>query len=271
MHPEAKIPADVRQEKGRELVSLCLERERKKAQKRATKNLGKYHMVRFVERQKSEKKLKQLRKMLILEQDSRRRRVRPAQEHAANQDSDNEMDTDEGAVLPDPKELELEEQIKRTETDLNYAIYTPLGEKYISLFPSNGKEKIAGMSRIAKSMLTSGEEAEVRRLKDDTIIRNNTGERPPMWYRVQECMQNGTLEQLRDGKLTAAPVTLPEVGDKEEALQRAGDIPDWLDDDGRIAPEDLNSEEDIEEDSGESTDDETVTKGGGFFLGRKRV
>jgi hypothetical protein len=127
------------------------------------------------------------------------------------------------------------------------------------------------MSHIAKSMLTPDEEAEVRRLKDDSIIRNSTGERPPMWYRVQECMQNGTLEQLRDGKLTTAPVTLPEVGGKEEALQRAGDAPDWLDDDGRIAPEDLDSEEDMEEDSGESSDEETITKGGGFFLGRARV
>jgi len=133
---QAKIPADVRQEKGRELASLCLERKGRKLRERATKNLGKYHMVQIVERQKSEKKLKQLRKMLILEQDSRRRKVRRAQGHAANQASDNEMDTDKGGcLLPDPRELELEDRSSKQKPDLNYAIYAPLGEKYISLFP----------------------------------------------------------------------------------------------------------------------------------------
>lgn len=258
-HPSSRMPADVRQEKGRELASLVLERERKKSQQRATKNLGKYHMVRFVERQKCERKLKQLRKMLTVEQDSRRRRIREVEEGLCKQESDSDMDTDVGAILPDPKELQLERQIKQTEIDLNYTIYAPLGEKYISLLPSTGNEKMSGMSGVSKSVLTPDEEAEVRRLKDDNILRNNTGERPPMWYQVEECMQKGTLEQLRDGKLTVAPVTLAQVGGKEEVLQRAADTPNWLEDDGSIAAEDLDSEDYSEDDSTKSD------AAGGFF------
>jgi len=40
------------------------------------------------------------------------------------------------------------------------------------------------MSHIAKSMLTPDEEAEVRRLKDDSIISQQHWREAAMWYRV---------------------------------------------------------------------------------------
>lgn len=257
-HPGTKMSANVRQEKGRELAALVLERERKKAKLRATKNLGKYHMVRFVERQKCERSLRQLRKSLVQVQDSRRRASRKAKDQTANENPDSDVDAESGAVLPNAQELHLEQRIKQTEVDLNYTIYAPLGEKYISLFPPTGKEKISGMSGMSKSFLKPEEEAEVRTLKDDNVVRNATGERPPMWFRVEECMQNGTLEQLRDGKLTAAPVaTLPQVRGKGQAPQSARSPPNWLHDDGVTAAEDLDSDKESDDDDGKID--------GGFF------
>ena len=260
-HPSSRMSANIRQEKGRELAALVLERERKKAKARATKNLGKYHMVRFVERQKCERSLKKLQKTLAQIQESRKLAARKAKTKqkakAIEDDSDSDTDADGGAILPNAKEVELEQKIRQAEVDLNYTIYAPLGEKYISLFPPTGNEKISGMSGISKSFLNPDEEAEVRRLKDDNIVRNATGERPPMWFRVQDCMQSGTLELLRDGKLTATPITLPEVGGKGPAAQRSRSPPDWLRSGGTIGAEDLDSEDD--------SDDDDQKIDGGFF------
>jgi hypothetical protein len=262
-HPGAKMTANVRQEKGRELAALVLERERKRAKSRATKNLGKYHMVRFIERQKCERILKGLKKQLLQIQESRRLATRKAKAKAgarakaSSEDSDTDMDEDGGAVLPDSKEVVAEAKIKQAEVDLNYTIYAPLGEKYISLFPPTGKEKISGMSGLSKSFLEPEEEAEVRRLKDDNIVRNATGVRPPMWFRVQESMQDRTLEQLRDGKLTAGPITIPQVGGKSRTMQRTKSTPDWLRDEGAIPAEDLDDDDE--------SDDDEQKKDGGFF------
>lgn len=262
-HPGAKMSANVRQEKGRELAALVLERERKRAKSRATKNLGKYHMVRFIERQKCERILKGLKKQLVQIQESRRlattkaKAKARARAKASSEDSDADMDEDGGAVLPDSKEVAAEAKIKEAEVDLNYTIYAPLGEKYISLFPPTGKEKISGMSGLSKSFLEPEEEAEVRRLKDDNIVRNATGMKPPMWFRVQESMQNRTLEQLRDGGLTAGPITIPQVGGKSRTTQRTKSTPDWLRDESAIPAEDLDDDE-------ESDDDEQKIDGGFF-------
>ena len=258
------MSANVRQEKARELAALVLERERKRAKSRATKNLGKYHMVRFIERQKCERILRGLKKQLVQIQESRRLATRKAKAKArakvkaSSEDSDTDMDEDGGAVLPDSKEVVAEAKIKQAEVDLNYTIYAPLGEKYISLFPPTGKEKISGMSGLSKSFLEPEEEAEeVRRLKDDNIVRNATGVRPPIWFRVQESMQNRTLEQLRDGELTAGPITLPQVGGKSRTTQRTKSTSDWLRDEGAIPAEDLDDDE-------ESDDDEQKIDGGFF-------
>ena len=262
-HPGTKMSANVRQEKGRELAALVLERERKKAKLRERKNIGKYHMVRFVERQKCDRALKQLQKRLKQVQDSQKRKVQQENTQASHQDpdTDSDMDMDRGAALPSATEVYLEEQIRQAGVDLNYTIYAPLGEKYISLFPATGKEKTSGMTGVTKSFLSPEDAAEVRRPKDDNIVQRTSAERPPMWYRVQECMRQGTLEQLRDGKLTAAPVIPPLVVGKEEALEGTTDAPDWLKDEEAFKLEDLDSTSD--DDSEDSDDDQKID--GGFF------
>lgn len=96
------LPSTIQQEKERELAALLHEQDKTKIRKEAKKTLEKYHYVRFVERQKAEKRLKQLRKQLQTE----------------------------------PEDEELGRKIYDMEVNRNYAIYAPLDQKYISVFVS---------------------------------------------------------------------------------------------------------------------------------------
>lgn len=96
------LPSTIRQDKERELSSLLLEQEQGKTKKQSKKTLEKYHYVRFVERQKAEKKLKQLRKK----------------------------------QQQQPDDATIEMKIHEMEVSRNYAIYAPLSEKYVSIFAS---------------------------------------------------------------------------------------------------------------------------------------
>lgn len=96
------LPSNIRQEKERELAALEYDQAKHKSKKQDKKVLEKYHYVRFVERQKAEKRLKQLRKLL--------------------QDEEEE------------KKVELEKDIHEMEVNRNYAIYAPLHRKYVSVF-----------------------------------------------------------------------------------------------------------------------------------------
>lgn len=102
------LPSNVQQEKERELAALMHEQDKVKSQKASKRILEKYHYVRFVERQKAEKRLRQLRK---------------------------QMDMKEG-------DEDLSSKVHEMEVTRNYATYAPLDQKYISIFapkPGNGK------------------------------------------------------------------------------------------------------------------------------------
>lgn len=140
------LPSTIQQEKERELAALVHEQTKTASKQQAKRTLERYHYVRFLERRKAEKKLKQIRKQ---------------------QESQGES-------------VELSKRTHEMEVNLNYAIYAPLGEKYVSVFVS-GKD---GQS-------------------DDTDSRK--GKRPPKpatWYAVEKAMLGGEaeLEALREGK-----------------------------------------------------------------------
>jgi hypothetical protein len=71
---------------------------------------------------------------------------------------------------------ELKKQMHVAEVDLNYTQYCPLSEVYVGLYP---KETPPGEGR--------------------------EGPKPPIWAEVQKCMEDGTLNKLRNR--TAAPRT----------------------------------------------------------------
>ena len=84
------------------------------------------------------------------------------------------------------KEVEaLKEQMHVAEVDLNYTQYHPLSETYISLYPQ--KNSKADEEDGAK-------EAEER-------------PKPPMWSEVEKCMEEGTLDRLRN-RVANAPANV---------------------------------------------------------------
>ena len=102
------LPSNIQQEKERELAALLHEQHKTKTRQEAKKTLEKYHYVRFIERTKAEKRLKQLRKQ----------------------------------IQSKPEDEQLSRNIQEMEVNRNYAIYAPLDQKYISIFaPKMGKSE----------------------------------------------------------------------------------------------------------------------------------
>lgn len=150
------MPANVRVEKERALQTAERDlREAEKAKKRSDM-IGKYHKIRFFDRQKAERRLKKARKEL--------------------------KESAEG----DEKEIErLRKKVEDAEVDLNYAMYFPLGKDYVSLFPT--KRNKDGETED----MVGGEGKEVERQGD-----------PEMFGVVKKCMREGTLTDLREGRLS---------------------------------------------------------------------
>lgn len=79
------------------------------------------------------------------------------------------------------------------EVDLNYTQYSPLNAKYEGIYP---QEKTQTGKSVMKENGNGGE-AQVA-----------LASRPAMWRIVESCMKQGTLEALRDGKMTRElPIT----------------------------------------------------------------
>jgi hypothetical protein len=97
----------------------------------------------------------------------------------------------------------LKKQMHVSEVDLNYAQYYPLNERYISLFPKGSE---------------IGENDEAAQL--------DTSKKPPMWAEVERRMEEGTLDELRNGtrnppKIQAATPAARSVKFKDKATGKA--------------------------------------------------
>ncbi|EEP77152.1 predicted protein [Uncinocarpus reesii 1704] len=161
------LPADVRVAKERELAECHRDLERAEERKNRSKMIQKYHFVRFLERKRA---LKELRKLCA---------------QRSKLDKDTNLDPSSKAAALE----KLNKSIKIAETDLNYTLFSPLTEKYISLYPTGRRQQ------------QQGQQEEPPEPEESNIIRTTTGEKPPLWYTVQQSQADGTLEQLRDGKL----------------------------------------------------------------------
>ncbi|KAL9103447.1 MAG: hypothetical protein Q9163_001510 [Psora crenata] len=151
-----RLPADVRIEKERALAGYKNDLENALREKQKQQIIGKYHMVRFFDRQKATRNLKKLKRQLA-------------------------------AVPPgDTAYQEIREALHHAEVDVNYTIYHPLTEKYLSLFPRMSKGSASPTS-------TSG----------NSVAGNKASSKSPMWSIVEQCMQEGTLDALREGKLSS--------------------------------------------------------------------
>ncbi|KAL8803511.1 MAG: hypothetical protein Q9182_003112 [Xanthomendoza sp. 2 TL-2023] len=177
---DQNLPLKVRIEKERALAGYKQDLEKAQEGKGRQRMIKKYHMVRFfgqyfakgvhspsslmmscdLERQKATRTLKKLRTRL------------PSIERNS------------------PQHEALETQIHDAEVDLNYTLYHPLTEKYVSLFPRQD-------TRTPEDGETPSGEVSARTCQH----------KPALWTVVENCMENGTLQALRDGKLqsTTAP------------------------------------------------------------------
>ncbi|KAL8707861.1 MAG: hypothetical protein Q9225_007692 [Loekoesia sp. 1 TL-2023] len=86
-----------------------------------------------------------------------------------------------------PENQALENQVHCAEVDLNYTMYHPLTEKYIGLFPRQETQNPPNM--------------EGSSIKISALPQEN---KPAMWKVVESCMEDGTLQALRDGSLRSA-------------------------------------------------------------------
>ena len=131
-----RLPATVRQEKERALQTAQHELQEADEAKKRSEMIGKYHKIRFFDRQKATKRLKRVRKEL----------------QACESEGD--------------ERARLKRAVKVAEVDVNYAQYFPLDQPYVSLFPrkKEGEDEDG-----------SGEQAESQRKGDDVMWQKVKG------------------------------------------------------------------------------------------------
>ncbi|KAI5306975.1 18S rRNA maturation protein [Ascosphaera pollenicola] len=156
------LPANVRVDKERELQQYESDLAEIVARKKRSVMISKYHFVRFLERKTAMKVLNRLKK------------ARDALKTAEGEDA--------------PALKELDEKIRIAQIDYNYTIYSPLTEKYLSLYPKSNESKD-----------DSPESKEQKRTKEEKVL--SVTEKPPLWHVVEQCMADDKLEELREGKL----------------------------------------------------------------------
>lgn len=126
------------------------------------------------------------------------------------------------------------EDIHNAEVDINYTMYHPLDEKYQSLYPPKARDAA----------------------KDDGMIstertKGGKASRPALWAVVEQCMREGNLIALRDGKLGRK---LPEA-----EAQASGSITRRRGENQKLEREDASSSRDP------VLKDEEKESDGGFF------
>ncbi|MCJ1307330.1 18S rRNA maturation protein [Agyrium rufum] len=151
------MPAGLRVEKERALAGYRGDLRKLEEENHRKKMIGKYHMVRFFERQKATRNLKKLKRKAeqLLPSDTASRKTLKAAIHDA-------------------------------EVDLNYTMYCPLAEKYLSLY-AQALKKEEGTEKDDET-----QESEIQHLISDEATR------PPMWSIVETAMADGTLPALRE-------------------------------------------------------------------------
>ncbi|KAK1826029.1 hypothetical protein QBC39DRAFT_365357 [Podospora conica] len=159
----SKIPADKQLELERELAAHKKRIAEAAAKKHRSDMIGKYHMVRFFERKKAIRLAKQLKRKL-----------------------DETEDPEEAA--------KIKADLHIAEVDIDYAIYYPFLESYISLYPRADKE----------------EEDDDGKPK---AVRHLHSARPAMWTTIEKLREEGqaALERLQNRQPEASQEDKPAV------------------------------------------------------------
>lgn len=172
------LGADIRIAKERELKSLMHDLAAAERAERRRVAIGKWHMVRFFDRKKAERRLRQVVK-------------RAKDVPGCEVDQEGVCVVIDGAIQGGAEGMKKVEEIRRevhaARVDLKYTLFCPLESPYASLWPGKGRKSTRGHERVDG---------------DDGDVANHDlaqGDRE-MWLLVEKCMAEGRLEQLRSGE-----------------------------------------------------------------------
>lgn len=183
------LPADIRIEKERALQSVQHELDETLRAKRKSDMIGRYHMVRFFDRQKATKRLKRARKALS-----------------------------QCVAEPKGKSAELERKVQEGEVDVNYAMYYPLDVRYRALFPTERK-KSEEIDENAED--GAGAEAAEAERKGDPEMWQRV--KQCMADGTLDALRNGTLtSKEEEAEKRAVPAIAANTKKKRQKQQSAG-------------------------------------------------
>ncbi|RAK75632.1 Efg1 domain-containing protein [Aspergillus fijiensis CBS 313.89] len=169
------LPADVRVTQERALLGYERDLEEETKSRERSKLIKKYHFVRFLERKTATKEIARLT-----------RKEKEITENTAGVD----------AAAREKKLASVARKLHVARVNLNYTIYYPLTEKYIALYADvKKKNKKAEDGQVVEE---KGQEKEEEEDAAGAAERSSA-----MWKTVEQCMKDGTLDLLRDGKLNS--------------------------------------------------------------------
>lgn len=175
--PKHKMSASSRIERERELEACEHELEEKTMRARESeyrkKMIGKYHQVRF------------FGKLSSIDDDKGGGLTRTDRQKATR--IFKRLKKELAAAEDDDKKSALQKRLHNAEVDVNYAISYPLMKPYSSLYPKS------------KSKNTETDGREETNSKNDVVIDGPKGD-VVVWKMVEQAMEEGTLETLRNSK-----------------------------------------------------------------------
>ncbi|KAG7100628.1 rRNA-processing protein efg1 like [Verticillium longisporum] len=156
----SNMPATIRHDLEQEIQSLQNQKGEDKVRKMRSDMIGRYHMVRFFERQKATRRLKKFQRALKEAEDPE-------------------------------KKAKLEADVHMSEVDIAYTHYFPHLEPYISLWPKTRED--------GDAKPTESENARAPGVPKP-VFSENPEDKPPMWHVMEKLMEEGpaALEKLRD-------------------------------------------------------------------------
>ncbi|KAL4881152.1 hypothetical protein BJY04DRAFT_190115 [Aspergillus karnatakaensis] len=143
--------------------------------------ITKYHFVRFLDRKTATKEVSKL--------------TRKRDDLIESTPESSKLTAEEEAKKK-RKLAKLQARLHIAKVNLNYTIYYPLTEKYISIYADKKKAK-RGEGEDQEEEVEDDEEGADKDEKDS----KSNAERKAMWSVVEKCMADGTLDLLREGKL----------------------------------------------------------------------
>ncbi|PWY73822.1 hypothetical protein BO94DRAFT_474966 [Aspergillus sclerotioniger CBS 115572] len=185
---KADLPADARivQERALKGYENDLEEELKRRDR--SKMIKKYHFVRFLDRKTASKDISRL---------TRREKEITSSSTLESKEKERKLKA-------------LAEKLHVARVNLNYTIYYPLSEKYIALYAEQRKKTT-----------TTGGKGDGEDSDDDARfgpIHATVAEKPGMWHVVEKCMAEGTLDELRDGKMKVKVDGEDATGEKKQKV-----------------------------------------------------